>query len=176
MTRKSTSGVAVGSGVGVSVGGDGTAVLRIGVGLGVSVGVGVNTGVGVSVGVGVNVGVGVWVGIGVSVGVGVFVGVIVGVGVLVGVGVAVSTNGSTAAAPTAPSSRICCKGLRGSPGSAPSSEKVEARAFMMSDGTIIPHSHTSAIAMASRRSFAPKVRLANQIDRLLRWRSSRRFE
>ena len=150
-------------GAGVSVGGAGVLVKER---VGVSVGVGVKIGVGVSVGVGVRVGVGVLVGIGVLVGVGVWVGVWVGVGVLVGVCVAVSTKGSTATAPLAPSSLICCNALRSSPGKAPSSLKVEARALIRKDGSIMPHSQIMAIQIASRRNFAPNERLANQTERL----------
>jgi hypothetical protein len=103
---------------------------------------------------------------GVLVGVGVSVGVWVGVGVFVGVAVAVSTNGKTATAPTAPSSLICCSALRSSPGKAPSSAKVAARALIISDGTIMPQSQIMAIKIANRRNLAPSVRLANQTDRL----------
>jgi hypothetical protein len=158
--------VGVGSGVGgsgVSVGGRvATGAARVGV----SVGVGVKTGVGVSVGIGVEVGVAVWVGIEVEVGVAVWVGVALGVGVSVGIGVAVSTKGNIAIAPRAPWSRICWRGLRRSPGRAPSSLKVEAKALIMREGSMIPHNQTMAIQKASSLNFAPRVRLANQTERL----------
>lgn len=154
--------------MGVSVGTAGGRGVTVALGVGVSVGVGVKTGVGVSVGVGVTVGVWVLVGIGVLVGVGVWVDVWVGVGVFEGVGVAVSTKGNTATAPTAPSSLIFCIGLRLSPGRAPSSAKVEAKALIIKDGAIMPHSQTRAIQIASSLSLAPNDRLANQTEILLR--------
>ena len=71
------SGVAVGAGVGTSVG----------VGSGVAVGAGVGTSVGVGSGVAVGAGVGTSVGVGSGVAVGVGVGVAVGAAVGTGVGV-----------------------------------------------------------------------------------------
>ena len=99
-----------------------------------------------------------------------------GVGVSVGVDVAVSTKGKTPTAPTAPSSLICSIGLRVSPGSAPSSAKVAARALIINDGIIMPHSQMMKIDMANNLNLAPRVRLANHTDRLRLYRLSFLFD
>ena len=41
---------------------------------------------------------------------------------------------------------------------------------MIKEGSIIPHSQIMAIQIASKRSFAPSVRLANQTETLLLYR------
>lgn len=167
--RKSTLGVAVASGVGVSVGGRGVLVWGMGVSVGtpveVGVVVGVSTIVGVLVGVVVSVGVGVLVGMGVMVEVLVAVGVSVGVGVGVVVGVVVSTKGNAAAMPaTAPSSRICSAMVRLSPGNAPPSLSEAAKTSIMAQGSMIPQSQTTNKITKSKRNLAPIVRLANHIE------------
>ena len=167
--------MAVGSGVGVSIGAAGT-ITRVKAGVGVEVSVGVKIGVGVSVGVGVVVGVWVKVGIGVSVGVAEAVGVVVGVEVSVGVAVAVSTKGNIATAPTAPSSLTWLTILRSSPGVAPLSSKVAARELIIKDGAIMPHNQIITRITNNRRSLAARLRLANQTAKLLFWRCRRRFE
>ena len=47
---------------------------------------------------------------------------------------------------------------------APSSLKVEARALIMREGSMIPHNQTMAIQKASNLNLAPRVRLANQTE------------
>lgn len=141
--------------------------MAVGVSVGNGVAVGVSTGVAVWVGVGVKVGVEVLVGMGVSVAVGVKVGVSVGVDDGVGVGVVVSTNGNAAIAPTnTPSSLICSAIGRGSPGIDPPSLKVAASASIIDEGKAIPHKQVTNINTKNRRTFAPTLRDANQVEKL----------
>jgi hypothetical protein len=66
--------------------------------------------------------------------------------------------------------------LRLSPGKAPLSSKLAARAWIIHEGAIMPHSQMIISKKANSRNLAPRLRLANQTEKLLRYCPMRRFD